>query len=99
MRDLPCPRGPGSGLSREGGVKTNMEITFTLREAEREETLCLDDELRMDEVLRRIAAQGSFTARAADCLYLRSKNGGEALCTAQSFRAAGIVSGDELELI
>ena len=53
-----------------------MEITFTLREAEREETLCLDDELRMDEVLRRIAAQGSFTARAADCLYLRSKNGG-----------------------
>ena len=74
-----------------------MEITFTLREAEREETLCLDDELRMDEVLRRIAAQGSFTAR--DCLYLRSKNGGEALCTAQSFRAAGIVSGDELELI
>jgi len=47
----------------------------------------------------RIAAQGSFTARAADCLYLRSKNGGEALCTAQSFRAAGIVSGDELELI
>lgn len=76
-----------------------MEITITLREAEREETLCLDDELRMDEVLRRIAAQGSFTARAADCLYLRAENLAEAICTAQRFRAAGIVSGDELELI
>ena len=76
-----------------------MEITITLREAAHEETLCLDDGLLISSVLRRLAAEGVYTARAASCRYLRSALLAELLCTHQRFREAGIVSGDDLELV
>lgn len=73
-----------------------MEITITLREAGRKETLCLDERLRMDEVLRRLRAQGVC---AVDCRFLRSLLRAELVDIRQSFREAGIVSGDDLELV
>ena len=76
-----------------------MEITITLREAGRKETLCLDERLRMDEVLRRLRAQGVYSAGVADCRFLRSLLRAELVDIRQSFREAGIVSGDDLELV
>lgn len=76
-----------------------MEIMITIREQGEEETLILDDGLVIREALRRLAAKGIYSGRAAGCCYVRSRLCREVLCTAQSFAAARIVSGDELELI